>query len=116
PVSTMLGRKQAHAIASHVERPFADLVEIADDRNALHPDKPTLMVVEDDPVYAEILRDLARSSGFQVIAANRGAEALRLVREYAVNAITLDIFLPDMLGWTVLARLKQDSATRHIPV
>jgi len=41
---------------------------------------------------------------------------LRLVREFAVNAITLDIFLPDMLGWTVLARLKQDSATRHIPV
>ncbi|UHQ20754.1 HAMP domain-containing protein [Lysobacter sp. KIS68-7] len=116
PVGTMLGRKQAHAIASHVERPFADLAEIADDRGNLDPDKPVLMVVEDDPVYAEILRDLARSSGFQVVAANRGAEALRLVREYPVNAITLDIFLPDMLGWTVLARLKQDSATRHIPV
>jgi CheY-like chemotaxis protein len=48
--------------------------------------------------------------------ANRGSEALRLVREYKPSAISLDIFLPDMLGWTVLARLKQDSTTRHIPV
>jgi CheY-like chemotaxis protein len=116
PVSTVLGHKQAHAITAHVERPFSDLVEISDDRARLDPDKPTLMVIEDDPVYAEILRDLARASGFQVIAANRGAEALRLVHEFPINAITLDIFLPDMLGWTVLARLKQDSATRHIPV
>src|SRR3546814_542998 len=39
-----------------------------------------------------------------------------MVRDYKPNAITLDIFLPDMLGWTVLARLKQDPTTRHIPV
>ena len=39
-----------------------------------------------------------------------------LAREYQPSAISLDIFLPDMLGWTVLARLKQDSDTRHIPV
>ena len=76
----------------------------------------SLLVVEDDPHYAAVLRDLARSRGFQVLVANRGAEALRLVREYQPTAITLDIFLPDMLGWTVLARLKQDSDTRHIPV
>ena len=49
------------------------------------------------------------SRGFKVLVANRGAEALRLVREYKPSAISLDIFLPDMLGWTVLARLKQDS-------
>ncbi|MDX1549409.1 MAG: response regulator, partial [Lysobacter spongiicola] len=48
--------------------------------------------------------------------ATRGHEALRLVQEYRPTAISLDIFLPDMLGWTVLARLKQDSTTRHIPV
>ncbi|MDQ3057735.1 MAG: response regulator, partial [Pseudomonadota bacterium] len=70
----------------------------------------------DDPRYATVLRDLARSSGFKVLVANRGAEGLRLVREYKPTAITLDVFLPDMLGWTVLARLKQDSDTRHIPV
>jgi CheY-like chemotaxis protein len=50
-----------------------------------------------------------------VIAA-RGDEALHLTREYRPSAISLDIFLPDMLGWTVLSHLKQDPATRHIPV
>jgi CheY-like chemotaxis protein len=45
-----------------------------------------------------------------------GVDALNLARQYHPTAISLDIFLPDMLGWTVLARLKQDSATRHIPV
>src|SRR5204863_3776119 len=42
--------------------------------------------------------------------------ALSLAREYPPTAITLDIFLPDMLGWTILSHLKRDPATRHIPV
>jgi CheY-like chemotaxis protein len=46
----------------------------------------------------------------------RGAEALALAREYHPAAVSLDVFLPDMLGWTVLNHLKQDPATRHIPV
>ena len=45
-----------------------------------------------------------------------GAEALGLAREFHPTAISLDVFLPDMLGWTVLNHLKQDPATRHIPV
>ena len=94
----------------------AVVVEIEDDRANISAADATLLVVEDDPRYAGILRDLARSHGFKVLVASRGADALRLVREYKPNAITLDIQLPDMLGWTVLARLKQDPATRHIPV
>ncbi len=92
------------------------LEDIADDRHDLAPDEPSLLVVEDDPHYATVLRDHARSCGFKVLVANRGSEALRLVRDYKPSAISLDIILPDMLGWTVLARLKQDSTTRHIPV
>ena len=46
----------------------------------------------------------------------RGAEALALAREFRPTAISLDVFLPDMLGWTVLSHLKQDPTTRHIPV
>ena len=45
-----------------------------------------------------------------------GGEALSLVREYHPTAISLDVFLPDMLGWTVLNHLKQDLKTRHIPI
>src|SRR5690606_18017282 len=91
-------------------------VEVEDDRADIAPGEPSLLVVEDDPRYAAVLRDHARSLGFKVLVAGRGADALRLVREYRPSAITLDIFLPDMLGWTVLARLKQDPTTRHIPV
>src|SRR6185295_11217692 len=54
--------------------------------------------------------------GFKGIVANRGQAALSLARQYQPTAITLDVFLPDMLGWTVLNNLKLDPATRHIPV
>ena len=59
---------------------------------------------------------LARAKGFKAIAATRGHAALALARQFLPAAITLDIFLPDMLGWTVLNNLKLDPATRHIPV
>ncbi|QSX75908.1 HAMP domain-containing protein [Lysobacter arenosi] len=104
------------AEAAWNEAGVPDAEAIDDDRHALNVQTPTLLVVEDDAHYATVLRDLARSRGFQVLVASRGADALRLVREYRPSAITLDIYLPDMLGWTVLARLKQDPSTRHIPV
>jgi len=95
------------------ERPVE---EIADDRENLQPDDAVLLIVEDDPHYARVLCDLARDKGFKVLAALRGAEALALAREFHPTAVSLDVFLPDMLGWTVLNHLKQDPATRHIPV
>jgi HAMP domain-containing protein/signal transduction histidine kinase/DNA-binding response OmpR family regulator len=96
----------------------AELVpeSVEDDRENLQPDEPTLLIVEDDPHYARVLRDLAHDKGFKVLVASRGAEALTLVREFHPSAVSLDVFLPDMLGWTVLNHLKQDPATRHIPV
>jgi CheY-like chemotaxis protein len=75
-----------------------------------------LLIVEDDPHYARIMRDLARDSGFKTLVAMRGKDALTLAREFHPTAVSLDVFLPDMLGWTVLNHLKQDPATRHIPV
>jgi len=89
---------------------------IADDRESLQPGDTVLLIVEDDPHYARILCDLARDKGLKVLVAMRGAEALALAREYKPSAVSLDVFLPDMLGWTVLNHLKQDPATRHIPV
>ncbi|HEV2991717.1 MAG TPA: response regulator, partial [Candidatus Angelobacter sp.] len=89
---------------------------IEDDRDDLRPGDAVLLIVEDDPHYARILCNLARDKGFQVLVAMRGTEALSLAREFHPNAISLDVFLPDMLGWTVLNHLKQDPSTRHIPV
>ncbi|MBW3550003.1 MAG: response regulator [Proteobacteria bacterium] len=112
---------QAMAQTSSAQEPPVRVLEhvlerVADDRDLLAPGEPILMVVEDDARYASVLRDHGRSQGFRVLVANTGTEALRLVRDYKPTAISLDIVLPDMLGWTVLARLKQDSSTRHIPV
>jgi HAMP domain-containing protein/CheY-like chemotaxis protein/signal transduction histidine kinase len=90
--------------------------KIPDDRDNLQPDDAILLIVEDDPHYARVLRDLSRDRGFKVLVAMRGAEALALAREYHPTAVSLDVFLPDMLGWTLLNHLKQDPATRHIPV
>ncbi len=89
---------------------------IADDRNNLVEGDTVLLIVEDDPHYARVLCDLSRDKGFKVLIAMNGTEALSLAREYIPTAISLDVFLPDMLGWTVLNHLKQDSRTRHIPV
>jgi CheY-like chemotaxis protein/signal transduction histidine kinase/HAMP domain-containing protein len=89
---------------------------ILDDRDNLQPDDAVLLIVEDDPHYARVLCDLSRDKGFKVLVALRGAEALALAREFHPTAVSLDVFLPDMLGWTVLNHLKQDPATRHIPV
>ena len=89
---------------------------IPDDREAVQTGDQVLLIVEDDPHYARVLVGLARDKGFKAIAATRGSTALALARQFLPTAITLDIFLPDMLGWTVLNNLKLEPATRHIPV
>jgi CheY-like chemotaxis protein len=90
--------------------------KVLDDRGDLQPGDSSLLIVEDDPHYARVLADLARDEGFKVLVANRGTEALDLAREFHPTAISLDVFLPDMLGWTVLSHFKQDPELRHIPV
>jgi len=89
---------------------------IPDDRDVLQPGDQSVLIVEDDPHYARVLLGLARGKGFKGIVAMRGNTALSLARQYQPTAITLDVFLPDMLGWTVLNNLKITPATRHIPV
>jgi CheY-like chemotaxis protein/signal transduction histidine kinase len=90
--------------------------QLADDRLNLEPGDTILLIVEDDPHYARVLIDLARDKGFKVLVAARGAEALDLAKQYQPAAVSLDVFLPDMLGWTVLSQLKHNPLTRHIPV
>jgi CheY-like chemotaxis protein/signal transduction histidine kinase/HAMP domain-containing protein len=111
PIRAYFGRALTESKPSE---PVVDAVP--DDRDAIAPGDATLLVVEDDPHYARILADLAHDAGLKVLVAMRGADALALAREYQPMAVSLDIFLPDMLGWTVLSQLKQDQATRHIPV
>jgi len=89
---------------------------VLDDRNTLQPGDNVLLIVEDDAHYARVMVDLAHDNGLKVLVARRGADALALAREFRPTAVSLDVFLPDMMGWTVLSQLKQDPTTRHIPV
>jgi HAMP domain-containing protein/CheY-like chemotaxis protein len=95
------------------ERPIE---QIPDDRLEIRPGDSILLIVEDDPHYARIMVDLAREKGFKVLVAARGTDALELAKQYQPTAVSLDVFLPDMLGWSVLSQLKQNPLTRHIPV
>ncbi|HXI11493.1 MAG TPA: HAMP domain-containing protein [Thermoanaerobaculia bacterium] len=90
--------------------------QIPDDRDTIEPGDRVVMIVEDDLSFANILLDMAREKGFKALLAHRGETALTLAKRYRPDAITLDIALPDMEGWTVLDRLKHDKDTRHIPV
>jgi signal transduction histidine kinase/HAMP domain-containing protein/DNA-binding response OmpR family regulator len=89
---------------------------VEDDRENIRPGDQALMIVEDDPTFARFLLDLAHQRRFKAVVAPRGDVALALARKVQPAAITLDIGLPDMVGWAVLDRLKHDPETRHIPV
>jgi CheY-like chemotaxis protein len=105
---------QAPAVSGPPTAKVEDVV--TDDRKDIQEGDQVLLIVDDDRNYARFLLGVARSKGFKGIVTNLGQGALTLAKEYRPSAITLDVFLPDMLGWTVLNNLKQDPATRHIPV
>jgi signal transduction histidine kinase/CheY-like chemotaxis protein len=76
----------------------------------------TVLVVDDDEAVRELMQRFLGREGFRVVATGRGEEALRLAREIAPDAITLDVMMPGMDGWAVLAALKADPLTADIPV
>ena len=109
----------ASSLPSRGDRPLLGATRedpVQDDRDIIQPDDQVLLIIEDDPHFARILLGMARVRGFRGIVAAKGAIGLSLARQFRPSAISLDIFLPDMLGWTVLNQLKLDPVTRHIPV
>ncbi|HEV3448164.1 MAG TPA: response regulator, partial [Gemmataceae bacterium] len=94
----------------------APVAEASDDRAIIQPGDRTLLILENDPNFAQILLHMARQKGFKGLIALRGNTGLELALKYKPDAITLDIRLPDMDGWKVLEHLKHNLSTRHIPV
>ena len=77
---------------------------------------PLVLVIDDDDAVRKVTTHFLSRQGFSVATARDGREGLRLARELQPAAITLDIMMPDLDGWTVLAAMKGDPATAGIPV
>ncbi|MGZ3238130.1 MAG: response regulator, partial [Burkholderiaceae bacterium] len=89
---------------------------IRDDRTSIVPQDTLLLIVEDDPIFARSMVDIAHENGFKTLVTASGEEALTLAQKYRPDAITLDLILPDMDGWVVADRLKAQPETHDIPV
>ncbi len=76
----------------------------------------TVLIVDDDPLIQHLLRGQLEQDGFRVITAVDGVDGLIAAREQRPNVILLDIHLPKLDGWQVLAELKSDAALVNIPV
>ena len=79
-------------------------------------DAPLVLIVDDDATVRELVERHLERSGFAVVTASGGREGLRLVRELRPAAVTLDILMPDLDGWTVLAAIKGDPVLSGTPV
>jgi signal transduction histidine kinase/CheY-like chemotaxis protein len=78
--------------------------------------RPLVLVIDDDPATRDLLGRFLQAEGFQVVTAANGEDGLRLAREQRPVAITLDVLMPGLDGWSVLSTLKADPELAEIPV
>ena len=87
-----------------------------DDRKKANIEDKTILIIEDDPKFAEVLLQVAHNNGFKAIIAHQGETGFQYAKKYNPKAIILDMKLPGIDGWTVLKWLKEDKDLQHIPV
>ena len=80
------------------------------------PERPVVLVVEDDPEMNQLQCELLDVHGFDSLAAYTGAEALELCDEKTTDAVLLDLMLPEMDGYETCRRLKSQAATDRLPI
>jgi signal transduction histidine kinase/CheY-like chemotaxis protein len=80
------------------------------------PDTDCVLVIDDDATARELIADSLKSEGFSVVTAAGGLEGLKRAKKLRPLAITLDVMMPDLDGWSVLAALRQDDELAEIPV
>lgn len=90
--------------------------EIADDRNSILATDKVILIIEDDVHFAAALLDYARQKDYKGVVAVRGDKGIDMAKKYMPAGILLDLQLPVKSGWDVMAELKSNIHTRHIPV
>ncbi|MCP3139616.1 HAMP domain-containing protein [Pyxidicoccus xibeiensis] len=116
---TPVGAESSHVLDAALPPPVESMlgpVSVEDDREHIREGDRVLLIIEDDVKFARIMVQMAREKGFKALVATRGDTGLSMANEYQPHAITLDIQLPVVDGWSVLDRLKRNPRTRHIPV
>ena len=96
--------------------PDAPQKHLPDDRDKITPEDKSVLIIEDDTVFGKTLMDFCAERGFLCLYSATGENGLALARQYHPKALILDIKLPGMDGWAVFYSLKENPATRHIPV
>lgn len=101
----------------HTATPLFSLVSpLPDDRDRLEKGDKSILIIEDDLNFARTLMTMVRDKGFGCIVAGDGPSGIHSADIYSPSAIILDVMLPGMDGWSVMRALKDNPATRHIPV
>jgi PAS domain S-box-containing protein len=80
------------------------------------PDRPTILVADDNPIVRGLMRDILQDAGYAVAEAGGGAEALQFARLLQPVLLTLDVMMPDLDGFDVIQVLHNDPITRDLPV
>ncbi|GAK52356.1 putative signal transduction histidine kinase [Candidatus Moduliflexus flocculans] len=104
-----------HELAQE-ERLLAEIGNIRDDRHRLTPYALSLLIIENDPGTVKLLFEHAHTNGFQCLIAEDGEAGMQLAEQYHPDAILLNLGLPGLNGWKVMARFKDNFQTRHIPI
>ena len=98
------------------QRPLDEAATQIVDGNTAESESGCVLVIDNDPTARELISDYLRQAGFSVITATGGRDGLKLAKEHHPIAITLDVTMPDLDGWTVLAALRGDPQLSDIPV
>jgi type II secretory ATPase GspE/PulE/Tfp pilus assembly ATPase PilB-like protein/CheY-like chemotaxis protein len=117
------GNGGAHAATMPAPRPeqLLENLELVDDAPPEPdaepvPPRATILLVEDEDTLRRVMKDLLEQEGYAVCEARDGAEALEQVDRFAPDVVLLDLNLPNVDGYTVLAQLRSRPATRELPV
>ena len=116
PVTTAISPQQHKPIPTPSPSPTVVTTTVEDDRATLKHGDSALLIIEDDAKFARTVYMIFRDKGFKCLVASDGETGLSLAIQYRPIGIILDLGLPDIDGWSVLSRLKEDPDTRHIPV
>jgi len=76
----------------------------------------SILIIDDQPFFVNMQQSFLKQQGFRVLAATNGADGLARAKQYKPDLILLDIEMPEMDGFAVCEKLKQDEELRHIPV